>query len=328
MANETANTIEQATTSSIRTERARERMHKEAERRWKKVEQDHPELADTIAFGRGLVALYIDKLPGAGQITLTPEMVREKLAAGTPLLEDENLNLDLPGIRSFFSDLCEWAGDQPDLSRAAWTIKQAVRTGALDVDDLMSAALAGDHEQIDALATRFGVQVTLVQTLTGFLVSAALMETARKLNPLVDEAFGAGIAWDHSFCPICGGPPLLSELQGSEGQRVLRCAACGGGWQFPRVRCPHCGTTDDKKLHYLALDTEAEKYRVDLCNNCHHFTKSTTAFAATPAELLTIEDAAMLHLDAAARERGYTSAPELAVEDGEQDQEGGEQPTG
>lgn len=297
-----------------RTERASERLHKEADRRWKKVEQEHPELADTVAFGRGLVNLYIDELPAAGRIALTPEAARAKLAAGQPLLEDEQLDLDLPGVRRFFSSLCSWAGDQPDLARDAWAVKGAVRKGTLDVDDLIGAALDGDQARIDGVAARLGVQPTLIQTLTGFAVSAALMETARTLAPTLEEA---GAAWEEGFCPICGGPPLLAELQGSEGQRVLRCAACGGGWKFPRVQCPHCGTTDAAKLHYLALDEEAEKYRVELCDNCHGFIKSVTSFAPTPAELLTIEDAAMLHLDAAARERGYTPAPEAEGDEAE-----------
>lgn len=301
-------------TTAAPAAQGREKLHQEAERRWRKVEKEHPELADTVAFGRGLVALYIDRLPAAGKVALTPEAAREKLAAGTPLLEDEQLDLDLPGIRRFFSHLCTWAGDQPDLARDAWQVKKAVRNGSVDVDDLIGAALAGEQERIEQTASRLGVQLTLLQTLTGFAVSAALMETARSLAPLLDEV---GDAWDYGFCPICGGPPLLAELQGSEGQRVLRCAACGGGWKFARVRCPHCGTDDPAKLHYMAQDDEAEKYRVDLCDNCHGFVKSATAFAPTPAELLTIEDAALLHLDAAARDRGYVPAPEVDEEGSE-----------
>ena len=96
---------------STRDEVSRARLHKEADRRWQKLGREHPELAETIAFGRGLVTRYIDGLPAAGQVSLTPERVREKLTAGFPLLEDENLDLDLPGIRAFFLSLCAWAGE-------------------------------------------------------------------------------------------------------------------------------------------------------------------------------------------------------------------------
>lgn len=295
-----------------RGEAERAKLHKEAERRWQKLGREHPELADTIAFGRGLVARYIDELPAAGRIALTPEAAREKLAAGIPLLEDEDLDLDLPGIRAFFSSLCLWAGEQPDLADGAYRVRRAIWRGDLVVDDLVGAALAGDEGKITATADRIGVLPTLLQTLTGFTVSAALMETARGLEPLLsDEADDGGGRWLEGICPICGGPALLAELQGSEGRRVLRCAACGGGWRIARSRCPHCGNDDARTQHYLAAEGEAEKYRVEMCDRCHGFIKSVTSFAPTPAELLTIEDAAMLHLDAAARERGYTATPDV-----------------
>ncbi len=104
-----------------------------------------------------------------------------------------------------------------------------------------------------------------------------------------------------------GSRKLLAELQGRQGQRVLRCAACGAGWKYPRTRCAHCGNQDQRTLHYLAVEEQAEKYRVDLCDRCHGYLKSVTSFEPTPAELLTIEDAAMLHLEAIAQERGYTN---------------------
>lgn len=282
------------------------RLHQEAERRWTKLEREHPELRDTIAVGRGLVTRYIDELPAAARIALTPERAREKLAAGLPLLAEEELDLDLPGIRRFFASLCLWAGEQHELADDANRLREALSRDTLTADDLLAAALSDDQEALAAIAARLSVAPLLPQTLAGFTASAALMETARELTKLLA---GSSIEWLHASCPICGGRPLLSELQGSAGQRVLRCATCGGGWNFPRTRCAHCGTLDTKHLHYLAAEGQEEKYRVDLCDNCHGFLKSTTAFAPTPTELLTIEDAALLHLEEAARERGYTATP-------------------
>lgn len=289
----------------------RAKLHQEADRRWQKLGRDHPELADTIAFGRGLVARYIDELPAAGRVALTPEATREKLATGVPLLEDEDLDLDLPGIRAFLLSLCRWAEEMDrlgELADGARRVQRGIESGALVIDDLIGAALAGDQETLEGTAGRLEVPPELLQTLTGFTISAALMETARSFAPIVE---GAWVEWVQGICPVCGGPPLFGELQGSEGKRVLRCAACGAGWRFPRTRCPHCDNQDAKTLHYLAVEEEAEKYRVDLCDRCRGFVKSATSFAPTPAELLTIEDAAMLHLDATAREWGYTATPDL-----------------
>jgi FdhE protein len=289
------------------TTRDTAKLHNEADRRWKRVAQDHPELAETIAFGRGLVALYIDELPQAAVAALTTEQAREKLAAGIPLLDEEDFDLDLPKLQRFFIRLCALAGQQPEM-HAAEQLRVAVADGSCEIEALLICALAEDTEALDEIAARLEVDVAQLQTLTGFLVSAALMGVARAYEPLLRAAQAP---WEEAGCPICGGPPLLAELQGSSGERQLRCAACGTGWRTLVNRCAHCGTTEGKALRYLATEGREEKYRVDLCDRCHGYLKSMTSFAPTPAELLTIEDAATLHLDAAAQERGYTATPEI-----------------
>ena len=280
----------------------RQHLHDEAEWRWRKLGQEHPDLAETIAFGRGLVKLYINELPGAGATTLVPELAREKLAAGVPLLEEEDVRFDLPGIQRFFYRLCTWAGGQPDLAAGGDRLQRALIMEELRVEDLLDAALDGDDEQLAATAERFGVPIEMVQTLVGFTVSAALIETGRALEPLLAEA---GATWDQSACPVCGGPPLLAEQIGDGETRLLRCAACGVGWPFPSVRCVHCGNADEALLHTLPDDRPEAANRLELCDHCHGYLKIATAIAPTPPELLTVVDTAFLPLDAAARDRGY-----------------------
>ncbi len=280
----------------------RQHLHAEAEWRWRKLGQDHPDLVETIAFGRGLVKLYINELPAAGVIALTPEAAREKLAAGVPLLEEEDVQFDLPGIQRFFYRLCSWAGGQPDLAAGGDRLQRALITEDLRVEDLLDAALNGDDEQLAAVAERFSVPLEMVQTLVGFTVSAALLETGRALEPLLATV---GATWAQPTCPICGGPPLLAELVGSEETRLLRCAACGVGWHGEPDRCVHCGFADEGALHTLPEGHPDAANRLELCDNCHSYLKIAAVTAPTPAELLTIVDTAFLPLDAVARERGY-----------------------
>ena len=303
-------TAPQSNTShdSQRATRDTTKLHTEAARRWSRVEQEHPELAEMLAFGRGLVAFYIDEIPPAGAAMLTTEQVREKLAAGVPILEGEDLDLDLPALQRCFTRLCALASQQSDMI-AAERLQIAMTSGECEVEALLTVALADDAEALNSIAALLVVNPAQLRTLTGFLVSAALMGLARVYAPILREA---NVPWEEAGCPICGGPPLLAELQGSSGERQLRCAACGTGWRTLVNRCAHCGTTEGKALHYLAVEGREEKYRVDLCDRCHGYLKSVTSFAPTPSELLTIEDAAMLHLDAAARERGYTATPTIA----------------
>jgi FdhE protein len=291
-----------------RTPQERERLHQEAERRWAQLEREQPNLADTITFGRGLVALYIDDLPAAARVNLSPEAAQEKLAAGLPLLEDEEIDLDLPGIRHFFFRLCSWAGQQPDLAPGGDRLQRAMMAEELSVSDLLGVALAGDRAAIDALADRLGVEPIMVQTLTGFTVSAALMGTARVLAPLAAQA---NVTWTIPNCPICGGQPLFAELHEAGSVRLLRCAACGIAWGVPVESCIHCGNEDQQTLHHISMESHGLAHRVDLCDRCHGYLKVAIAPSPTPPELLTIQDAALLHLDAISQQHGYTPTPDV-----------------
>jgi len=286
---------------------ARDKLHREADRRWLRLERQHPELAETIRYGRRLVALFIDERPPAPPFALTVEAAQAKLAVGLPLLEDEALELDLPSLRHFAVLLCAWAGEQELLAPAAATIARALSDGALTVDELLASAATG-ADTMAALAARLALDPPLLRTLAELTLSAGLMALAQQLLPLVRDA---AIPWDAPICPICGGDPLLAELQGSGGERMLRCATCGGGWRTLVSQCAHCGTNDSTLLHYLAAEGEEGKYRIDLCERCRGAMKGVTTFAATPPELLLIEDAALLHLAEAAEARGYTTTPSI-----------------
>jgi FdhE protein len=112
---------------------------------------------------------------------------------------------------------------------------------------------------------------------------------------------------------MCGNTPTLSEIQGKEGERRLRCGWCGAGWYYPRLRCAFCRTDGHKTLGYLAVEGEEEKYRLQTCDVCRGYLKVVVTFDPIPVELLPVEDLATLHLDSIARERGFTHSPLLSA---------------
>ena len=293
-------------TAPYRPTHERERLHREAERRWRRLGDVYPELAETIAFGRGLVALYIDDLPAPASLDMAVERAREKLTAGLPLLADEHFAIDTHGLRHFFYRLCTWASRQPALAAGGLRLERAFLDAELRVEDLFDAALAGDDAALDAVAARLDVPPPLVRTLVGYAVVAALLSTAR---PLATVLTAVNHRWERSKCPVCGGPPLLAELLGERADRWLRCAVCGTGWHFPNDRCVHCGTTEAAQRETLSVGEQRMPNRLEVCRHCRGYLKLATVPTPTPPELLTIVDTAFVALEEAARDQGYDPAP-------------------
>ncbi|MGQ0605176.1 MAG: formate dehydrogenase accessory protein FdhE, partial [Anaerolineales bacterium] len=117
-----------------------------------------------------------------------------------------------------------------------------------------------------------------------------------------------GLDFDHWLrgqCPVCGGAPLLSEIQGKEGARRLRCGMCGSGWYYPRLRCAFCDNKDHHQLGYITVEGEEAKYSVQTCAVCRNYLKVVVTFDPIPVDMLVVENLATLHLDVIAEKRGY-----------------------
>lgn len=106
-------------------------------------------------------------------------------------------------------------------------------------------------------------------------------------------------------CPACGDLPLMGFLRPDDGLRVLECSLCGTRWGTPRIMCPFCGTTDQKKLKYIYAGEEDSR-RAYLCEACGKYLKVSSPPSPKDEEfVLPLEDLATAHLDLAAQERGY-----------------------
>jgi len=222
-----------------------------------------------------------------------PEAARAKLLAGIPLLRDEPPTVDASGFARRWKRLAEGLPNAP-------------------------AGLAGARRRIDpavvAAAQTGGKPLNLpgfdpgtVATLARFVLFpgfTALGDTAMSLRQ--------GAPWDRGFCPVCGSPPLLGEFRGLDQSRFLRCGLCAASWEVPRQWCPGCGNRDHEALGFLAKEGEEARYRVATCDACRAGVKMLSTLSALPPLMVLVADAATLHLDLAAADRGYVCPPALA----------------
>jgi FdhE protein len=108
--------------------------------------------------------------------------------------------------------------------------------------------------------------------------------------------------WLLNYCPLCGAPPTMAQLVGSDPARVrlLSCGCCRTRWRFRRSWCPFCNSDDDRCISVLAIEGE-NTLRIDHCDSCRGYLKT---YIGEGDEALLLSDWSSLHLDLIAQDRG------------------------
>jgi FdhE protein len=234
-------------------------------------------------------------------LSLEPEHAHAKLTSGIPLLRGETFAVDPQIFRRRWQRLCE-ALEAQQADGAASAHAEAVRSGRMNPAEMVAAVVGGRPEVIRQRADEQGLDPSLATTLVRFTLFPLLTATEAELGPLRD-----GTAWEQGYCPTCGSWPLVGEFRGLEQTRFLRCGLCAAEWEVPRLWCPYCGNRDHEALSSLHTEGEEAKYRAAVCDGCRGYVKMISTLSALPPLALLVQDAATLHLDLAAAERGYAS---------------------
>jgi FdhE protein len=296
-----------------------------------------PELVEVAAFYRAIIPLLRQAQAAVPAFVLDSILAQQKIDSGQPLLVGEELPLDGEATADLFVQLCQviensaggqsragWSlfkrsgsgGNEPAVNgkatalrlTAARQIRRAMENGQLDLGEVWAAVATGDEQQLEVVASEQQLDPGLLRVLAENSLKPSFRVWAESLQQVADLShwlkFGRG-------CPMCGNVPTLSEIQGKEGERRLRCGRCGAGWYYPRLRCAFCRTDGHKTLGYLAVEGEEEKYRLQTCDVCRGYLKMVVTYDPIPVELLPVEDLATLHLDSIAREHGFNHAPQI-----------------
>ena len=106
-------------------------------------------------------------------------------------------------------------------------------------------------------------------------------------------------------CPGCGGPPVASMVVGWAGAhntRFCACSLCATQWNYVRVKCTLCGSTEH--ISYKQIEEGSGEVRAEVCDSCHGYVKILQQ-VKNPAIDPVADDVASLALDLLVRELGY-----------------------
>jgi|YelNatPaOPRAMG01_1025707.scaffolds.fasta_scaffold31496_3 FdhE protein len=237
------------------------------------------------------------KLPGI-IFPVDERLVKQKLESGFPLVDLSQGDFPVEYALEYFLDLLKIAekrspGDTGELA-------QKISSGEIDFRELLLSHFfnewSGEEEEEKA-----------EEEATFDLIDLFLEECLRPAFEMVAEKYGALIAqsrWAEGFCPICGKEPKIGEIKDKDGKRYLFCSQCGFEWPYKRIKCPFCGNEEQQSLAYFTVEDD-ERYRVDVCNECHRYIKIVDFRSTNEEANLDVEDIATLHLDILANEEGY-----------------------
>ncbi len=116
--------------------------------------------------------------------------------------------------------------------------------------------------------------------------------------------------WSEGSCPVCGARPHMARLRDEDGARILECWLCQAEWQFPRLKCPYCGNSDQNTLGFFYLD-ESSAMRVHFCKSCGSYIKVVDTRVLKRAPILSVYNLATLNYDAVALSEGFKSGSGL-----------------
>jgi FdhE protein len=268
-----------------------------------RLAQERPHLAGSAALlGDVLPKLALEPIHDSPP-ALAVDHATAKLGGGLPLLRGEPFDFDVDAFRRRWLEICS-SVDRHQGGDAGRHMARALRQEQLTPQEMTREVLSGHPQTIHARAQELNLDAGLTGTVLRLTLFPLLVQINVVLTPLREST-----RWQQGYCPTCGSWPALGEFRGLEQTRYLRCGLCAAQWEYPRLGCPFCGTSDHQVLGYFHVEGEEAKYRASTCDECRGYVKMvTTLFGLTPPGLLVAELATM-HLDLAAAERGYMPPP-------------------
>lgn len=234
---------------------------------------------------------------GVPELGLSPEVIANRMKAGYPLLEFDDLAIDwsLLGntweeVIALFSSYAAVWGEVPenlrDLSSCPALLKETTRAW-FEGAGLSPGITVSDGGE------------ALLPSMIHAALKPFLTSHGAALLHLVNQE-----QWRRGYCPICGGSPDFAFLDKERGARWLLCSRCDAEWLFQRLECPYCGTQEPDALAYFTDDSGL--YRLYVCERCRHYVKAIDLRQTEGEVLLPLERFLTLNIDIQAHKEGYS----------------------
>jgi len=258
---------------------------------------------DLVALVAQVARLHLEERPLCA-VEIPPDLALpdpDLHVQGRALLEPVEFPYDREQARRlFFKVLDILDGADGPVAAAAGLVRQDLDAGKLELDQVFAAYLRQDQDFFAPFTERSPeAPLTLP-----FLAQAALAPSLELVSEKLLAGHHGERAWEHGHCPVCGRPPLIAELSGQEGVRMLTCSFCHARYRAPRLMCAFCGEREQAKLPFFTVEEEPG-YRVDVCATCKRYIKTIDFRNLDKVAVPLLDDLDSLALDMVAAREGY-----------------------
>jgi hypothetical protein len=275
------------------------------------VKARHPELAGAVDMHLELLELQrrIQGRVPLPPLELDANIFQRHQMEGRPLLRFEQIPLDLTDLRLLVRQTADVLHRFDALDASEFQLVHALGRGdrLLDVAGRWyrraaerAAAVTAAHAAVAGVAVEAAAGEPEI---LGHVLTLAMRPFLSRCAEVVQQRPELS-GWSHAHCPLCGGEPDLATLD-AQGDRHLVCGRCLLQWRFDPVTCPFCLNSDRGRI--TSFGTSDGVYRVYGCDACHRYLKACDTRRAGRPLMPVLDGVAMLPLDAAAMQRGYSS---------------------
>jgi FdhE protein len=246
-------------------------------------------LADYLRFVASLAVTQhavIVSLPAASE--LDPSGLDMRLGAAMPPLSPELLHRE-PGFAETLDSLLRGFAPHSMPDPAAKARLQLLAQTPPEIIALASSIFEGAFP-----ADRLAESLFVTAALQVHLARYASRLPARRLQPVGD-----------GVCPACGSAPVASLIVGWRGanrSRYCCCSLCGTMWNYVRIKCTSCGSTEG--IAYSTLEQGSPDVAAETCAKCRCYIKHLQQ-QRDPALEPFADDIASYGLDLLLREQGF-----------------------
>lgn len=245
------------------------------------------------------------------ETALTPAQATSQGEGEIPLLQGRDIPIDREAAKKLFRSLCQIAERQNQtLQEGVEKIEKAMRSRKIDLDRLLAEMTLSESPYTNDVSSSLG----LSRDILVFLARASILPFLEKVALHLAERFDHR-EWKKGACPICGSPPIVSELSGEQGKRMWICSLCGYKWEGLRMTCPFCGNDDHQAHRYLFVEGD-ESVRIDICEACKKYIKTIDSRRMGLRIFPLLECMGTLDLDILAHQEGYQRGSDPFLEIG------------